>query len=168
MAAKREIEFPVESVAFGVGADGRLLLASGSRDHTVRVWDPLTGTPAGEPLTGHMGPVYSVAFGAGPDGRLLLASGSDDKTVRVWGPPSGVRVGEHMGPVFSVAFGAGPDGRLLLASGSDDKTVRVWEPATGACTATLRRTSVIRSITAAGLTLAIGDDLGICVTELAG
>ena len=115
-----------------------------------------------------MGPVYSVAFGASSDGRLLLASGSDDKTVRVWGQLTGAWAGEHTGAVFSVAFGASPDGRLLLASGSDDKTVRIWDPATGACTATLRRRSSIRSITAAGLALAIGDDEGISVIELDG
>jgi WD40 repeat protein len=126
----------VDSVAFGAGPDGRLLLASGSRDGTVRVWDPVTGAPAGRPLTGHAGAVNSVAFGAGPDGRLLLASGGEDRTVRVWDPATGAPVGEplagHTDQVWSVAFGAGSDGRLLLASGSWDKTVRVWDPVTGA------------------------------------
>ena len=126
----------VFSVAFGAGPDGRLLLASGSRDGTVRLWDPVTGAPAGEPLTGHTGWVYSVAFGTGPDGRLLLASGSRDGTVRLWDPVTGAPAGEpltgHTGWVYSVAFGTGPDGRLLLASGSRDGTVRLWDPVTGA------------------------------------
>ena len=126
----------VKSVAFGTGPDGRLLLASGSYDQTVRLWDPVTGAPAGEPLTGHTYSVDSVAFGTGPDGRLLLASGSADQTVRLWDPVTGAPAGEpltgHTSLVSSVAFGTGPDGRLLLASGSYDQTVRLWDPVTGA------------------------------------
>ena len=129
----------VSSVAFGTGPGGRLLLASGSYDKTVRLWDPASGAAVGEPLTGHTGQVSSVAFGTGPGGRLLLAScgGWGDKTVRLWDPVTGAPAGEpltgHTDSVFSVAFGTGPGGRLLLASGGgwDDKTVRLWDPATG-------------------------------------
>ena len=34
-------------------------------DGTVRVWDAVTGDPAGDPLTGHTGPVNAVAVGPG-------------------------------------------------------------------------------------------------------
>ena len=159
----------VESVAFGTAPDGRLLLASGSWDETVRVWDPLTGTPAGKPLTGHTETVNSVAFGTGPGGRLLLASASDDRMVRVWDPVAGTQVGEltgHTNDVNSVAFGTWPDGGLLVASGSDDCTVRVWDPITGACTATLQRRSSVNSVAAAGIALAICDNEGVSVIEL--
>jgi len=37
----------VRSVAFGVAADGRRLLASAGDDRTVRLWDPATGTAIG-------------------------------------------------------------------------------------------------------------------------
>src|SRR5215470_3876892 len=38
----------VTSVAFGTGPGGRLLLASGSDDKTVRLWDPVTGAQVGK------------------------------------------------------------------------------------------------------------------------
>jgi hypothetical protein len=125
----------VSAVAFGVGADGRPLLASGGSDKAVRLWDPATGDPVGDPLLGHRGPVRSVAFGAGADGRPLLASGGDDGAVRLWDPATGDPVGDpvasHSGWVNGVAFGVGADGRPLLASGGSDDVVRLWDPATG-------------------------------------
>ena len=67
----------VDSVAFS--PDGKLL-ASGSGDKTVRLWDAKTGEPI-QTLTGHTEEVTSVVFS--PDGSLL-ASGSKDMTVRLW------------------------------------------------------------------------------------
>src|SRR6266849_285299 len=75
----------VYSVAFS--PDGSLL-ASGSHDQTIRVWNPADGKPIRE-LKGHTGIVDSIAFS--PDGKLL-ASGSADKTVRLWDPASGKEV----------------------------------------------------------------------------
>jgi WD40 repeat protein len=160
----------VLSVAFGTGPEGRLLLASGSDDGTVRLWDPATGRHLGAPLTGHTEMVVSVAFGTGPGGRLLLASGGHDGSVRLWDPATGRQMGApltgHTEMVVSVAFGTGPGGRLLLASGSVDRTVRLWEPATGSCIATIHRRSLVFSIAIADTGLAIGDSEGVSVIEL--
>ncbi|KAL4895756.1 hypothetical protein BDV59DRAFT_191665 [Aspergillus ambiguus] len=114
----------VRSVAFSPDS---LLLASGSGDRTVRLWDPVTGALQ-QTLEGHDDRVSSVVFSS--DGRLL-ASGSEDKTVRLWDPATGMLLQTlkgHNGWVSSVAFL--PDG-YLLASGSEDETVRLWDPATG-------------------------------------
>ena len=110
----------VQSVAFS--PDGRTL-ASGSWDHTIRLWDITTGQHL-KVLTGHTLTVWSVAFS--PDG-LTLASGSQDETIRLWNIATGAQIATltgHTAPVKSVAFS--PNG-VTLASGSMDSTVRLWD-----------------------------------------
>jgi WD40 repeat protein len=64
--------------------EGRVLVASGSEDWTVRVWDLTPGGGVGEPLVGHSDGVTSVAMCVSPaDGRVLVPSGRDNSTVRV-------------------------------------------------------------------------------------
>ncbi len=117
----------VKAVAFS--PDG-YILATGSADKTVRLWnltDPAHPTPLGPPLTGHTNEVSAVAFS--PDGHTL-ATGSADKTVRLWNvtdpahpTPLGPPLTGHTNAVSAVAFS--PDGHTL-ATGSWDRTVRLW------------------------------------------
>ena len=114
----------VTSVAFST--DGKLL-ASASFDHTIKLWDAVTGRET-LTLAGHTDAVNGVAFS--PDGKLL-ASGSLDHTVKVWDAATGqeeLTLEGHAAAVNGVAFS--PDG-TQLASASADKTVKVWDAATG-------------------------------------
>jgi WD40 repeat protein len=74
----------VQPVAFSPNGQ---LLASGSGDETIKLWDPPTGELR-QTLEGHSNLVQSVAFS--PDGQLL-ASSSDNKTFMLWDPITGER-----------------------------------------------------------------------------
>jgi WD40 repeat protein len=112
----------VQSVAYS--PDGKLL-ASGSWDTKIILWDASTGQVTGSPLKGHTSYVQSVAFS--PDGTIL-ASGSADHNIILWDVKSRQPIGEplkaHTGVVQSIAFS--PDGKTL-ASGSVDMTVLLWD-----------------------------------------
>ena len=100
--------------AMVVLSDGKL--ATGSYDHTVRVWE---NAECLYTLTGHTDWVGVLA--SLPDGKL--ASGSADHTIRVWENGACLRtLSGHTQGVCALAVL--PDGKL--ASGSADHTVRVW------------------------------------------
>ena len=71
-------------------ATGALRLASGSWDHSVRVWDLVAGGAALFVFKGHTNEVNALTAFADPaTGEPRLASGSKDKTLRVWDASKG-------------------------------------------------------------------------------
>lgn len=103
--------------------DGQLL-ASGSWDGTVKLWNVATGTLLW--VGKHSSQVNRVAFA--PDGRLL-ASCSQDATTRLWDITTGleVQVLAHPQPVTVLAWcPRTEEGTYLLACGDLAGAIRLW------------------------------------------
>jgi WD40 repeat protein len=118
--------------AVAISSNGQIL-ASGSQDKTIKLWQLPTGKLL-RTLSGHAKPILSVAIS--PDGRTL-ASGSVDNTVKLWETDTGKLLHTlpgHTESIRSVAFS--PDGRTL-ASSSWDNTIKLWETNTGKLRQTL-------------------------------
>ncbi|MFZ0717447.1 WD40 repeat domain-containing protein [Mycobacterium sp.] len=105
-------------VSLALSHDGRLL-AAGSLDKTIQVFDLERHLWFDGPLVGHSEAVSSVAFNA--DGSITSASA--DATVRLWDLPH-IR---HCGRVEDMVFTQGH----LLTSAALETTVRIWDAGSG-------------------------------------
>jgi WD40 repeat protein len=120
-------DWAILDIALSPHAD-RLLLASGSAEGTVRIWDVKTGKQIVEPPLRHGSGVHCVAFSQ--DGRFL-ASGGFDHVVKVWSTQTWklfVELPDLTAAVDCVAFH--PKDSRVLAWGGTDSTARVWKVGT--------------------------------------
>ncbi|MFE2869663.1 hypothetical protein [Embleya sp. NPDC059259] len=92
----------------------------------VRVWDPATGLPVGEPLTDAVWAVATAVL----DGRPVVVAGAD--AVRVFDLTTGAELGApltgHTGAVTGVATAVVRDRPVAVTGGRD--AARVWDLAT--------------------------------------
>jgi WD40 repeat protein len=113
--------------AFSFSPNGQIL-ASGSYDNTIRLWNAKTGAAVGKPLNCK---TYIDCLSFSPDGQIL-ASGGGDNVIHLWDSGTGITVGEqleeHTRSIISLSLS--PDGRKV-ASGSYDLTIRMWDAETG-------------------------------------
>ncbi|RAH57407.1 Pfs, NACHT and WD domain protein [Aspergillus piperis CBS 112811] len=109
------------SVAFST--DGQLV-ASGSSDKMVKVWDSFTGNL--QKILDHPSWVRAVAFS--PDNKLL-ASGLSDGSIRLWNTITWRETGrlEQSGDIAHLMFSLN---NQLLGSASFNGVVKVWEKGT--------------------------------------
>jgi len=89
------------------------LVATGSKDKSVKLWDVSTGREV-RSLLGHEATVTSVAFTA--DGKQLL-TGSNDQTYRMWNVASGRELYSFTSHNYITAVATDPKGRFFLAAG---------------------------------------------------
>lgn len=126
---------PVTSIEFSPDGD---LIASGSLDSSVKLWNVKTGRLL-KTLRGHWNPVNDVSFDQ--DGQRIASAAG--RWIKVWDADSANEINTlegHKGRVVSVDFS--PDGtQIVSASGADrtstpnpddaDFTVRLWDSETG-------------------------------------
>lgn len=99
------------------------LVASGSSDRGVLLWDARFKAKPGGSLIGHADKITSVAFS--PDGKII-ASASSDRTVRLWDIRKCEcfnQLGGFGNTVTGVSFS--PSGQHLAAA-CDDSIIRLW------------------------------------------
>jgi len=106
--------------------DGQRLI-TGSDDHTIKIWNNLTGERL-LTLTGHTSTIKSLVVKS--DGSTLV-SASDDQTIKLWNLGIGQQLRTLRGHTSYInGLAISPDGQLL-ASASADQTIRLWKLATG-------------------------------------
>ena len=115
----------VSNAAFS--PDGRLI-ATGSMDNTIRIWEKASDEGVFIPLRvieGHTRWVRSTAFS--PDGKRIVST-SDDNTIRVWDVETGKQLKEFKllhDPANRTAFC--PDGNRVVSASAYDNTIKIWD-----------------------------------------
>jgi small GTP-binding protein len=98
------------------------MIASGSRDFTIKVWDADSGDLIFK-LPGHTGFINCLAFG----GNGILVSGSSDGTIKIWSTKDGNiihTINAHQNAWVNCIFL--DNEKETIATGGTDETIKLW------------------------------------------
>lgn len=129
----------VDSLAFSPDSK---LIASGSTDTTVKLWDSATGKCI-YTFRGHDDCVDSVAFS---NDSKLIASGSRDNTAKLWDTTTGEYLRTLQGYDGHIDIVIFSHDSKLVATGSNRQNIKLWDSATGECLRTLHGRSSVESV----------------------
>ncbi|WP_239331948.1 WD40 repeat domain-containing protein [Frankia sp. CiP3] len=124
----------VLAVALTALSDGRVVLATGGKDHLARVWSAQDGAALME-IDWHQAPVNTVAWACPPEDVPWLITGGDDARVRLWDVETQRSVGAfevgspRVASVCSVAAAVLSDSSVCVAAGVGDidaARIHVW------------------------------------------
>jgi WD40 repeat protein len=117
------IKSPIYITNMVFSPDGNLL-ATGSYDNMIRVWDAQSGNLIlSLPNSGNI-------FDFSPDGKLLGIGGFDNN-INIWNIPDNYWSITMLNDVKIARLIFSPDGKFLATNGDNDKSVRIWNVSTG-------------------------------------
>uniref|UniRef100_A0A1J3DCT9 Transducin beta-like protein 3 n=1 Tax=Noccaea caerulescens TaxID=107243 RepID=A0A1J3DCT9_NOCCA len=130
LAGHKEVVLSLDTC---VSSSGNVLVVTGSKDKTVRLWNATSKSCIGVG-TGHNGDILAVAFAK--KSKSFFVSGSGDRTLKVWSidgipedseEPLNLRtrsvVAAHDKDINSVAVARNDS---LVCTGSEDRTASIW------------------------------------------